>query len=557
MSAHSAAGRRQVAILGTGLAGSALAAILGRQGVSVLLLDERIHPRFAIGETAIPHTSLLFRILGERYQVPELTNLAGFDAVTSKVSKQAGLGRSVGFVHYGADGTQHPAHLAQVTSPKQIPAEATLYRQDVDASLFHAAIGYGAAAHQARKITDLEFTEDGVRITTGRNEVFEADYLVDASGPDSVLVRQLGLRERAENTRGGTRSVYTHMVKVGSFDQVAGRERQAPGGWDSGTTYHLFDGGYFWTVPFNNYPESVNLATSVGFCVDSERFPAGEDPQAEFMALLDRVPLLKKQLADAKPVQRFGVAEDAGFRAPAVIGERWCLLGEATGRADGLLSRSLTCDLEVVNALAHRLIAAARSGDYRTERFAPVQRLATALQESTDTTNRMVFDALGSPRLFGAVLKVITLGTMLGTFQLGESYHRLAATGRSDLLSAREDGEYLGGYFAGHAGYAELAATAAQLCADTAAGRIEGAAAANRIFEEIAGCRFAPLPFGFADPQARFYNPGPKEIGAVLRWSLQEAEPQVGALVRKSLLGALKPSELPVIGALKKFTGMR
>ncbi|WP_019548498.1 NAD(P)/FAD-dependent oxidoreductase [Streptomyces sulphureus] len=549
--------RWQVAVLGTGLAGSALAAILARQGVRVLLLDERIHPRFTVGETAIPHTSMLFRILGERYQVPELSNLAGFEAVTSKVSKQAGLGRSIGFVHYGGNGEQNPAHLAQISGPRQLPPEATLFRQDVDAGLFHAAIGYGATAKQARKITEVKLTDYGVHITTARNEIFEAEYVVDTSGPDSALAREVGSDTGTTELRCGARSVYTHMVRAGSFDSVAGEERKSPVGWDTGTTYHLFDGGYFWTTPFHNHRQAVNLVTSVGFQVDPARFPATGDPRAEFTELLDRVPLLRQQLADAAAVQPYRTTETT-HAAPVTVGDNWCLLGEATGAPDGLLSRSLTCDLEMVNALAHRLIAAARRADYRTERFEPVQRLSAALLNSTDTMNRMVFDALASPPLFTAVQKVITLGTMLGTFQLGQGLGQLANTGRSPLLHGREESEYLGSYFTGHAGYAALLAKAARLAADAAAGRVTGAVAADRIFREVRGCGFAPLPFGFADPRARFYAPGPKEVAAVLRWSRREADPDVGALVRQSLLNVLNPRELArATGPLKKLAGFR
>ncbi|HYX23886.1 MAG TPA: FAD-dependent oxidoreductase, partial [Thermoanaerobaculia bacterium] len=43
-----------VAVLGSGIAGSTLAAILGRQGFRVLLLEKGTHPRFAVGEAMQP-----------------------------------------------------------------------------------------------------------------------------------------------------------------------------------------------------------------------------------------------------------------------------------------------------------------------------------------------------------------------------------------------------------------------------------------------------------------------------------------------------------------------
>jgi FADH2 O2-dependent halogenase len=56
-----------VAVLGSGIAGSTLAAILGRQGFRVLLLEKGTHPRFAVGEAMQPQSSMLMWILGERF----------------------------------------------------------------------------------------------------------------------------------------------------------------------------------------------------------------------------------------------------------------------------------------------------------------------------------------------------------------------------------------------------------------------------------------------------------------------------------------------------------
>ena len=52
-----------VAILGSGMAGSIMAAVLAKQGVRVVLIDSDTHPRFVVGESTIPHTSLLISLL--------------------------------------------------------------------------------------------------------------------------------------------------------------------------------------------------------------------------------------------------------------------------------------------------------------------------------------------------------------------------------------------------------------------------------------------------------------------------------------------------------------
>ncbi|MCB0000867.1 MAG: NAD(P)-binding protein, partial [Anaerolineales bacterium] len=50
-----------VAIIGSGMAGSALAAILARHGQRVILLEAKQHPRFSICESLILETSEMMR----------------------------------------------------------------------------------------------------------------------------------------------------------------------------------------------------------------------------------------------------------------------------------------------------------------------------------------------------------------------------------------------------------------------------------------------------------------------------------------------------------------
>ena len=56
-----------VTVLGSGIGGSTVAAILARQGISVAIVDAARHPRFALGESTIGETSFLLRMLAARY----------------------------------------------------------------------------------------------------------------------------------------------------------------------------------------------------------------------------------------------------------------------------------------------------------------------------------------------------------------------------------------------------------------------------------------------------------------------------------------------------------
>ena len=61
-----------VLVIGGGPAGSTAAALLAKQGRSVVLLEKAQHPRFHIGESLLPANVALFERLGVRDQVEKI-----------------------------------------------------------------------------------------------------------------------------------------------------------------------------------------------------------------------------------------------------------------------------------------------------------------------------------------------------------------------------------------------------------------------------------------------------------------------------------------------------
>ena len=118
-----------VAIIGSGMGGSTLAAILARQGLSVLFFEADVHPKFAVGESTILETSEMMRALAKFYDVPELAyfssqNFLNFAGTTH------GVKRHFGFVHHTTGQPPNPELTLQAIIPKQpYGHELHLYRQ--------------------------------------------------------------------------------------------------------------------------------------------------------------------------------------------------------------------------------------------------------------------------------------------------------------------------------------------------------------------------------------------------------------------------------------------
>ena len=56
-----------VAVVGSGFAGSLVSLALRRRGRRVVMIERRRHPRFAIGESSTPLANLLLEELADRY----------------------------------------------------------------------------------------------------------------------------------------------------------------------------------------------------------------------------------------------------------------------------------------------------------------------------------------------------------------------------------------------------------------------------------------------------------------------------------------------------------
>ena len=148
-----------VSILGSGIAGSMLACILARKGLNVLLIEGGQHPRFAIGESTIPVTSLMAEMMGTHYDIPEIKALSSHNIVSESLSSQCGVKKGFGFIYHRPYQEHNKQEVVQTYLPHP---ETHLFRQDIDAQLAYAAVKYGATLKQSCKIRDLHFDNSGV-----------------------------------------------------------------------------------------------------------------------------------------------------------------------------------------------------------------------------------------------------------------------------------------------------------------------------------------------------------------------------------------------------------
>jgi tetracycline 7-halogenase / FADH2 O2-dependent halogenase len=383
-----------IAVVGSGFAGSLMAMIARKLGHSVILLEKGKHPRFAIGESSTPLSNLLLQTISERYDLPLLKPLCKWGTWQRTYPDIAcGLKRGFSFFHhdlespYRALDSYRQLHVA--ASPNDLIADTHWYRADFDQLLVQQAQSVGVdyfdeveirAARSVDGVWHLEATQ------AAHERTFHVRFLIDATGPRGFLHKVLGLSETPLPDFPLTSALYSHFSGV---DELAAshslRAMESPYPVDASAVHHVFDGGWIWVLRFNNGITSAGVAATHQA---AERLSLERKANA-WKELLDSLPLVKSQFANARVERPFTFARQLSFRSSAIAGSNWALLPSAAGFVDPLLSTGFPLTL----------LGISRLGAILDQHWGSPQ-METSLQEYSQQTDD---ELLATARLIGAL----------------------------------------------------------------------------------------------------------------------------------------------------------
>jgi FADH2 O2-dependent halogenase len=425
-----------------------LAAILAKGGLSVLLIEAETHPRFTIGEATTPDTNFRLKLLGLKYDVPEIGHLSAFHELRDHVGASSGAKRAFSFLYQHAGREQNPleSHQYPTLAPPMGP-DCHFFRQDTDAYMMAAAVRYGAAIRQQTRITQIEIEEDQVTLSSSKGDVFTGAYLVDGTGMKSVLAERLGLRDDSSIYKTNSRAIFTHMVDVEHYDAV-GPHHQAYGlkyPLSQSTLHHVFEGGWMWVIPFNNHADAVNPLCSVGLVLNREIHPeTGMDAEQEFFGFVRRFPGMAKQFARAKAVRNWTSTARLQYGSTQLTGHRYCLLSHAAGFIDPLFSSGLVLTTVTVDLLAKELLRSFETGDFSVEGYRHIDDFFQRNVKFFDLVVGNAFLSFRDYDLWDAWFRVWVVGLLVGTELNGKLYLRYLQTGDKSVLNASRHAPHTG-----------------------------------------------------------------------------------------------------------------
>lgn len=496
-----------VIILGTGIGGTMLGAILARHNLSVLMIDSESHPRFAIGEATTPDTNFRLKLLALKYEIPEIAFLSAFQPLRDYISPACGVKRAFSFLYEreGIDQIATETHQYPTIAPPMGP-DCHFFRQDTDAHMMAVAVSYGAKVRQQTRIADIDIQEDHVTLTSEKGQTFRGKYLVDGTGMKSVLSHKFGLRDDPDKFRTNTRAIFTHMIGVKHYDQV-GAPRSEHGfkyPFSQSTLHHVFEGGWFWIIPFNNHQDSTNPLCSVGLVLNRRIHPeTGMDAEEEFWSYVRKFPAMVRQFEGAQAIRGWVSTGRLQYGSKNITGHRYSLLSHAGFFIDPLYSTGLALTTAWVDLLGGQLLKAFETGDFSVESFEHLNQFFRNNISYADEVVSSSFVAFRDFDLWDAWYRIWVVGLLIGTSLNAGLYLKFRAKKDRKILEQTGIEPYsvlLGGKFPEFQKLYRVALAEMDRVRD---GQTSPAEAAKNIRALFKGIKYVPTYWRWHDPAVR------------------------------------------------------
>ncbi|MEO2018801.1 MAG: tryptophan 7-halogenase, partial [Fuerstiella sp.] len=350
--------------------------ILARAGQSVAVIDRARHPRFAIGESSTPLADTTLAALAEQYDLPELLPLTKY-GTWKRTYPDITCGLKRGFSYFGHSVDRKPCEADQMlvaASSSDETSDTHWLRSDVDAFLFEQAGRYGVVQFEGASYSLAGDDENWSATGTANESGFQitAAFIVDTTGSDSALLRQLKIPSQTAVLRTNSRAIFGHFANVATVDDML-REggldcSRHPFPCDAAAVHHVLNNGWMWQLRFDD------KTVSAGLVLDDRSSGGAKSLQLntrdEWDQQLQNCSFLRRQFTNAaviRPENGLQRTERLQRLTTQAAGKNWAALPNTAGFIDPLHSTGIAHTLFGIKRLATILLAT--TGDQTEDRL--------------------------------------------------------------------------------------------------------------------------------------------------------------------------------------------
>jgi flavin-dependent dehydrogenase len=325
----------EVAIIGAGPAGAVAAALLCRQGLQVVVLEQARFPRFSIGESLLPQCMTFINEAG----MTDAVNKAGFQYKNGAAFAQDGKYTIIDFRDKFSVGPGTTFQVQRATFDQLLAEEAAGMGADIRFGHRTEAFHYGADGRPV-----LIFRDDN-----DRRRQLNTGFVLDASGFGRVLPRLLDLEKPSDFP--ARTSLFTH-VEDNIRNPLYDRDKILI------VVHPELNDVWYWLIPFSNGRCSVGVvAKQEFFATDSDT--AEQLLKAAIAASPDLSALLDNAVFDT-PVN---LINGYACNVKSLWGPGFALLGNAGEFLDPIFSSGVTIAMKSAS-LVTPLVARTLNGGH-------------------------------------------------------------------------------------------------------------------------------------------------------------------------------------------------
>lgn len=356
---HSSPEHTTVCIIGGGPAGSTLASYLAIEGIDCVVLEREAFPRHHVGESLVPATTPVLAEIGALDKVDAFGFPKKFGAAwTSDVGPTAMNSHDFSAAEVlFSERTQAGVHQ---------PYTYHVDRSKFDEILLDHASELGADVREQHRVEAVEIHDGGVDVRyldreTGKVGRLAAKMIVDASGRNTVLGNQLGLKTRDP--------VFDQYAIHGWFEGLD-RTALAP---DKEQADYIFihflpiSNTWVWQIPI------TETITSIGVVTQKANFGRRTDNERFFWECVSSRPALETALRAATPASPMRSEGDYSYAMSKFADDRMLLIGDAARFVDPIFSSGVSVAMNSARLASADIVEACKADEFGADAFARFQ----------------------------------------------------------------------------------------------------------------------------------------------------------------------------------------